>query len=130
MTLRKILFVCIHNTCRSVIAETIFNAYAERWRAESAGIENAERIDETAVKLLKEKGFEVTKDKPRTLNEVNLKDYDLIVTVCEESCPFIPSRNVRQWGVEDPAGKEIEIYERAIREIEKRVRKLVDELEC
>lgn len=69
---KKVLFVCIHNTCRSVIAETIFNSMAKKCRAESAGIEKAEKIDETAVRLLKEKGFEVTKNKPRTLNEVNL----------------------------------------------------------
>jgi len=90
----KVLFVCVHNTCRSVIAETIFNAIAKRWKAESAGIEKAEKIDDTAKRMLEEWGFAVEKREPRTIDKVSLEDYDLIVAVCEESCINIPSPNV------------------------------------
>jgi len=126
---KKILFVCIHNTCRSVIAEAIFNSIAKEWRANSAGIKKADRVDETAVRLLKENGYEVNKEKTKSIDEVNLEDYGLVITVCKESCPFIPFRNVRQWRIEDPAGKDVDVYRRVIEEIKEKVKKLVNELE-
>lgn len=82
---KKVLFVCIHNSCRSVMAEAIFNANAKEWRAESAGVETADKIDSTAVRMLEEAGYTVEKEKPRTLDEVDLEDFELIITVCEES---------------------------------------------
>ena len=133
--MKKVLFVCIHNTCRSVIAEAIFNSLSKNWQAESAGTVPADKVDPTVVKMLADKGYSKSqiKEKPRTLDEVNLEDYNLIVTTCKESypCPSIPSGNVKQihWEIEDPAGKEMEIYENALKEIEKKVKELVDELD-
>ncbi|MEM3477988.1 MAG: low molecular weight phosphatase family protein, partial [Archaeoglobaceae archaeon] len=75
----KVLFVCIRNTARSVIAEAIFNSVAKIWKAESAGIEKAERVDENVAEFLRRRGLK-PKDKPRSIEEVNLEDYDLIVT--------------------------------------------------
>ncbi|MEM0351093.1 MAG: low molecular weight phosphatase family protein, partial [Archaeoglobaceae archaeon] len=87
----KVLFVCIRNTARSIIAETIFNSLAKKWKAESAGVEKAERIDEGVAKFLLEKGFK-PKERPRSIEEVNFDDYELIVTVCEESsCIVLPT---------------------------------------
>jgi len=87
---KKVLFVCIRNTARSIIAEAIFNSLAKKWKAESAGIERAERIDEKVREILERKGLKA-KEKPRTLENVNLEEYDLIVTVCEESCIILPT---------------------------------------
>ncbi len=126
---KKVLFVCVRNTARSVMAEAIFNSFAKSWTAESAGIEKAEKIDEEVRKILESRGLKA-KDRPRLLNEVNLNDFDLIVTVCEESsCVFIPHSRVLRWHIEDPAGKSREVYEKVFEEIEKRVRGLVVELE-
>lgn len=129
-TTNRVLFVCIRNTARSVIAEAIFNSIASRWKAESAGVEKAEKVDERMAEFLKKKGLKA-KDKPRSIEEVNLEDYDLIVTLCEESsCIVLPtSKKVVSWHVEDVAGKDFEAIERAFNEIEKRVKELVRELE-
>lgn len=126
----KVLFVCIHNTARSVMAEAIFNSMAKSWKAESAGVERSERVDEVVKKLLEERGLRA-KEKPRTIEEVNLDDFDLIVTVCEESsCIVIPAdRPIERWHIENPAGKDEEVYRRVMAEIEKRVRELVAKLE-
>ncbi len=123
----KILFVCIRNTCRSVIAETIFNTVAKTWRAESAGIERAEKIDEKAKEILEREGYTVKKEKPRTIKDVNLEDYDLIIAVCSESCVALPVDT--QWYIEDPAGKDEEAYRKAIDEIRRKVEELVSKLE-
>ncbi|MFP3908966.1 MAG: low molecular weight phosphatase family protein [Archaeoglobaceae archaeon] len=127
---KKVVFVCIHNSCRSVMAEAIFNFYAEEWVAESAGVEKADKIDSTAIRMLDEAGYKVEKERPRTLDEVDLEDFDLIVTVCEESCPYIPtSKPVRHWPLEDPVGKSEENYNRVMGEIEQKVKELINEVE-
>lgn len=126
----KVLFVCIRNTARSVIAEAIFNSAAKIWKAESAGIEKAERVDENVAEFLRRRGLK-PKDKPRSIEEVNLEDYDLIVTVCEESsCVVLPtSKKMIHWHIEDVAGKDFATIEKAFNEIKKKVEELVRELE-
>ncbi len=126
----KVLFVCIHNTARSVMAEALFNAMAKSWKAESAGVKKAEKVDETVKRLLAEKGLKA-KNKPRTIDEVNLDDYDLIVTVCEESsCVVLPTdKPVKRFYIEDPAGKDEATYRRVLAEIEERIKNLITELE-
>jgi len=124
---KKVLFVCIRNTARSVIAGAIFNSFAKSWTAESAGIEKAEKIDEKE-KILERRGLKA-KDRSRLLKEVDLNDYKLVVTVCEESsCVVIPHGRVVRWYIEDPVGKSEDVYEKVFEEIE-RVRRLFLELD-
>lgn len=128
-SMKKILFVCIHNTARSVMAEALFNSMAKDWRAESAGVERAERVNEVVKRLLAEKGLRA-KEKPRTIDEVNLDEFDLIIAVCEESsCIVLPVSKLERWHIEDPVGKDEEIYRRILAEIEEKVRVLVEKLE-
>jgi arsenate reductase len=128
--MRRVLFVCIHNTARSVMAEAVFNSLARNWRAESAGVEGAEEIDSVVKHLLAEKGLRA-KEKPRRLDEVDLEKYDYIVTVCDElSCVALPVyKPIESWSVENPAGKSEEVYRRVMAEIEKKVEELVHRLE-
>lgn len=112
------------------MAEAMFNASAKEWTAESAGVERADKIDSTAIRMLREAGYTVEKERPRTLDEVDLEKYELIITVCEESCPYIPtSKPVRHWTLEDPVGKSEETYKRVMGEIEQKIKELVGELE-
>jgi len=124
----KVLFVCMKNTARSIVAEAIFNSFAKKWEAESAGIMKAENVDEKVKEILERRGLKA-KDKPKSLEEVNLEDYDLVIAVCEESCPLIPAKKLLRWNVEDPVGKGEEIYEKVFEEIEEKVKELVKELE-
>lgn len=128
--MKKVLFVCIHNTARSVMAEAIFNSLAKSWKAESAGIERAENIDETVKRLLAERGLSV-KERPRLMNDVDINSFDLIIAVCEESrCIVIPSKDVERWNIENPAGKDEEVYRKVFADIESRVAELVKKLEA
>jgi arsenate reductase len=111
------------------MAETIFNTIAKKWIAESAGVERAEKIDETAKRLLEEEGFAVKKKKPRTIDKIDLEDYDLIIAVCEESCVSIPSKPVERWYIKNPAGKSEEDYKKVLDDIKCRVKKLLEEIE-
>jgi len=125
----KVLFVCVHNTCRSIMAETIFNSLARTWRAESAGIKKSESIDYVARVVLIERGYRVDAKKPRTLEEVNLDEFNLIVAVCDNACIQIPSKEVIRWNVEDPAGKSRDEYRKALDKIERLVKDLINKIE-
>lgn len=127
---KKILFVCIRNTARSVIAEAIFNSVAKSWKAESAGIERAEKVDEKIADFLLKKGLK-PKEKPRSIEEVKFDEYELIVTVCEESsCIVLPTKKrTITWYIEDVAGKDFATIERVFKEIETKVIELLKELE-
>ncbi|MDW7990256.1 MAG: low molecular weight phosphatase family protein [Archaeoglobaceae archaeon] len=125
----KILFICTRNTARSIIAEAIFNSLASKWIAESAGIEKADRVNEKVVDFLMKRGLKA-KEKPRSIEEVNLDDYDLIVTVCEESCIFLPTRRrTVSWYIEDPVGKSEEVLEKVYSEMMDKIKSLLKELE-
>lgn len=122
----KVLFVCIHNTARSVIAEAIFNSLSKNCVAESAGLEKADKIDENVKMILEKRGLKA-KEKPRSLDEVDLNEYDYIVTVCDETC-FLNANEC--WAVENPVGKSLDVYERVFEEIYERVEDLVRRLGC
>ncbi len=124
-----ILFVCIHNTCRSVMAEAIFNGLSRRWRAESAGIEPAEEIDPITLEIIRNRGYKIEKTKPVGLEEIKLKDFQLVVTVCDESrCVNIPHPNVERWYIENPKGKSKEVYERVFDELERKIKELLKKI--
>lgn len=124
----KVLFVCVKNTARSVMAEAIFNSLAKSWKAESAGLQKANEIDNKVVQILKKRGLKA-KEKPKSIEEVNLDEYALIVSVCDESCLILPGKRVLRWQIEDPVGKEDKAYERVFNELEFAVKKLIKDLE-
>ena len=131
---RKVLFVCIHNTCRSVMAEAVFNSLAKTWKAESAGVEAAEELDALALEVIRSRGYETGKAKPVNLEELGrlkgLKEYQLVVTVCDEAgCVNIQHPNTERWHVENPRGGARETYERVFNEIELKVKELLRRIE-
>lgn len=126
----KVLFVCIENTCRSVMAEAVFNSLARKWRAESAGVSAGKEYDSKAVEILRKRGYRVEIGKPRDLSGVDLREYELVVTVCEESaCVNVNHKNVERWYLEDPKGKGEDEYLRVLRIVEEKVLDLIRRLE-
>ncbi len=108
------------------MAEAIFKKLSKDGFAESAGVNAGDEIDRKAVEILREFGYEVKSKKPRNISEVNLRDFDLVVTVCEETkCILINHPNVERWFIEDPKGKSREDYIKTLKIIEGKVRELL-----
>ena len=109
-TRKKILFVCIHNSARSQMAEAYLNLFGgEHFDAESAGIEPGS-LNPLAVEVMKEDGIDISGNKTKDVNEflTQGKRYAYIVTVCDETaaerCPIFPGTGTRlHWGFPDPA---------------------------
>lgn len=106
MGLRKVLFLCSGNSCRSQMAEAIVNARYSEWRAFSAGVKPAGFVHPKAVQVLKEIGIEHNGES-KSADQFWDKDLDLVVTVCDEAaeeCPVWLGRGKRlHSGFQDPA---------------------------
>lgn len=126
--MKKVLFVCVHNSGRSQMAEAFFNHLAKDGaKATSAGTSPASRINPTVAEVMQETGIDIRRQRPRPLTPQLLKNADRVITMgCgeEEVCPasFIPTED---WGLEDPAGKPIEKVRQIRDEISARVRALI-----
>ena len=128
--MKKVLFVCVENARRSQMAEAFFNKFAKgRAVAISAGAKPASKVDEKAVKVMKEIGIDITGQKPKALTMKMVEEADVVITMgCgADVCPVVPKR-VEEWKIEDPAGKPIAKFREVRNEIKKRVEKLVETL--
>jgi arsenate reductase (thioredoxin) len=136
----KILFVCIHNSARSQMAEAFLNKYGkDQYAAESAGIEPG-NMNQKVVKVMKEVGIDLSNKETKGVFDLlkQGKSYNAVITVCDaasaEKCPVFPGKGKKlAWSFEDPSafqGTEEEILEhtRHIRdEIEKAVQNFIKE---
>ncbi len=131
--MKKVVFVCTHNSGRSQMAEAFANRLgAGKVIAESAGTQPTNGLNPQAVAAMQEIGYDMSGHYPKvmTLDMVNSADR-MITMGCgvdtEGVCPasFIPTED---WGLEDPKGQPIEKVRQIRDEIEARVEKLIDEL--
>lgn len=104
----RVLFLCSGNSARSQIAEALLNHDgAERFEAESAGTEPAPRVNPGAIEALAAAGIEWHGHPPQSVDSLERRPWDLVVTVCDaakESCPIFPAGPViTHWGMPDPA---------------------------
>ena len=129
----KVAFVCVHNSCRSQIAEALTKKFAgDSMEVYSAGTELKDQINQDAVRLIKEIyaiDMEETQ-KPKLLDDIPEVDY-LITMGCNVVCPILPYTVKKDdWGLEDPSGKNDQEFIKTIKEIESKVHKLIEEVEA
>lgn len=118
MTPKKVLFLCIHNSARSQMAEAYLNQLgAGNFIAESAGLE-AGKLNPFAVEAMKQDGIDISKNQTNEVNDYlhEGRTYDYVIAVCDGAnaarCPFFPGTTERlHWSFEDPSsysGNEVE----------------------
>lgn len=92
----KVLFLCVHNSARSQMAEALLNfLFPDRYIAYSAGSKPAEAVNPYVVRALKEIGIDISNNKPKGLDVFDGWEFDYVVTVCEEEeCPFFPGAKI------------------------------------
>ena len=127
--MKKILFVCVENAGRSQMAEAFAKKYGNNnILASSAGNKPADRVNPVVVEVMKEKGIDISMNKPKLITAKMAMDNDLIVTMgCNDQgiCPGPFFKPTIEWKLEDPKGKPIEKV-REIRDvIERRVQELI-----
>ena len=127
----KVAFVCVHNSCRSQIAEALGrHLAADVFESYSAGTELKDRINPDAVRIMKELyriDMEAEGQHSKLLSA--LPPVDGVVTMgCNVQCPFLPCSWREDWGLDDPTGQPDAVFEETIRRIEANILKLRERL--
>lgn len=121
---KKIAFICVHNSCRSQIAEALGKYLAgDVFESYSAGTETKPQINQDAVRLMKEI-YDIDMEEQGQYSKLitEIPKVDLAISMgCNVGCPFIGKEFDDNWGLEDPTGKSDEEFRKVIKEIEKRI---------
>lgn len=131
LAMKKVLFVCVHNSGRSQMAEAFFNQLAKGEAvATSAGTRPAAHVDRNVADAMCEVGIDIRQQRPKPLTLEMVESADRVITMgcgVEEVCPasFIPTED---WTLEDPEGKPIEKVRQIRDQIRVKVEVLVKEL--
>lgn len=128
--MKKVAFICVHNSCRSQIAEALGKHLAsDVFESYSAGTETKPRINQDAVRLMKAKyGIDMEREQYSKLLS-DIPPVDVVVTMgCNVSCPFLPCKLREDWGLEDPTGKSDEFFLEIINKIEQKVLELKEKI--
>jgi arsenate reductase len=107
----RVLILCSGNSARSQMAEAILNQKGRgRFTAESAGSQPAARVNPYAIEALQEAGIDWKGRRPRGVDDLGSRSWDIVITVCDrakEACPIFPGQPaLAHWGMEDPASVE------------------------
>lgn len=129
--MNKVAFICVHNSCRSQIAEALGRHLAgEAFMSYSAGTETKPQINQDAVRLMKEiYGIDMEAEGQYSKLISEIPEVDIAISMgCNVGCPYIGRTFDDNWGLDDPTGKSDEEFKLVIRQIEKRIIELKDRL--
>ena len=127
----KVAFICVHNSCRSQIAEALGKHFAgDIFESYSAGTETKPQINQDAVRLMKELyGIDMEATQYSKLID-EIPSVDIVITMgCNVKCPYLPCRHREDWGLDDPTGKSDEEFKKVINVIETKITELRDRLQ-
>ena len=124
--MKKVAFICVHNSCRSQIAEALGKKLAgDVFESYSAGTETKPRINQDAVRLMNQvHGIDMEATQYSKLLE-DIPSVDVVITMgCNVRCPFLPCSHREDWGLEDPTGCSDEVFLNTIQRIEEKILEL------
>ena len=127
----KVAFVCVHNSCRSQMAEALGKALAgEVFDSYSAGTETKPRINQDAVRLMKDRhGIDMEATQYSKLL-ADIPPVDVVVTMgCNVDCPWLPCRHREDWGLDDPSGHPDQVFLATMEAIEAKILDLKHRIE-
>ncbi len=127
----KVAYVCVHNSCRSQMAEALTKAYyGDFFEAYSGGTETKPQINQDAVRVIKQRNnIDMNLTQSSKLIDELPSDVDVLITMgCNVECPFIPCKFREDWGLDDPSGladseflKTADIIESKIKSLKERI---------
>jgi arsenate reductase len=123
---KKVAFVCVHNSCRSQMAEGWAKKLGSNvLEAYSAGTENYPEVKPLAVQVMEEAGVDMSGHYPKLLSDIPA-EVDILITMgCNVACPYIPCHYREDWGISDPSGGPIEDYRKTRDIIKEKVEDLI-----
>ena len=121
---KRVLFVCVENSCRSQIAEAFARMHGgENVEAFSAGSRPSGKVNPKAIEIMKEIGYDLSTHESKSLDEIPQVDYDFVATMgCGDECPFVRALRREDWQIPDPKDMPPDEFRKVRDEIERRVR--------
>jgi len=126
----KVAFICVHNSCRSQIAEALGkHLVSDVFESYSAGTGTKPQINQDAVRLMK-KIYNIDMEQTQYSKLITeLPEIDIVIKMgCNVICPFVDGKYEEDWGLDDPTGKSDEEFEIIIAEIEKKIKELANKI--
>lgn len=126
----KVAFICVHNSCRSQMAEALGKLFAaDVFESYSAGTEIKPQINQDAVRIIKEMYGIDMNDGYKSKLLVDIPQVDIVVKMgCNVACPFLPAKHTEDWGLEDPTGKGDEEFREIAIKIEDKIKNLKERI--
>ena len=120
---KRILFVCVENSCRSQIAEAFALTHGgDTIEAFSAGSRPSGVVNPKAIETMREIGYDLSAHRSKSLDEVPMETFDFVATMgCGDECPLIRARQREDWSIPDPKNMPPEEFRQVRDEIEHRV---------
>ena len=128
---KKVAFICVHNSCRSQIAEALGKHLAsDEFESYSAGTETMPQINQDAVRIMKEiYNIDMEKEGQGSKLLSDIPAVDVVITMgCNVNCPYLPCSYRADWGLSDPTGQSDDAFIYTIKEIERKVLELKEML--
>lgn len=124
---KKVAFICVHNSCRSQMAEALGKLYgSDVFESYSAGTELVPNINQDAVRIIKDLHNINMNLSQKSKLLTDLPEIDIAIKMgCNVQCPFLPANHVEDWGLEDPTGKDDEEFIKTAKTIEEKVKDLI-----
>lgn len=126
----KVAFICVHNSCRSQMAEALGKLFAsDVYESYSAGTETKPQINQDAVRTIKDL-YEIDMNESQYSKLlIDIPEVDIVIKMgCNVACPYLPSSYEEDWGLEDPTGKSDEEFIKTARTIEQKVKELAERI--
>lgn len=126
----KVAFICVHNSCRSQMAEALGRKYGiDVFESYSAGTEIKPQINQDAVRIIK-KLYDIDMNETQRSKLLgDIPNVDIVIKMgCNVICPYLPGNHVEDWELEDPTGKEDEEFIKIATSIELKVKDLAERI--
>jgi len=124
----KIAFICVHNSCRSQMAEAWMNKLGnDIFEVYSAGTEKYNEVKPLALEVMKNE-VDMSLYRPKLVSEIP-KEVDVLITMgCNVVCPYLPNKYTEDWGLDDPSGGSLEDFEKTKKIIRIKVIELIEKI--
>lgn len=127
---KKLLFVCVENSCRSQMAEAFARMHGgNAVEAYSAGSRPSGIVNPKAIASMREIGYDLSTHESKSLDDLPDVEWDLVATMgCGDECPFVRAKRREDWQIPDPKSMEADEFRQVRNEIEKRVSSLIQSM--
>ncbi len=123
---KKVAFICVHNSCRSQMAEALGKIFGgDVFESYSAGTETKLEINQDAVRIIKDLYKVNMNETQKSKLLTDIPKIDIAIKMgCNVVCPYLPAKHTEDWGLDDPTGKSDEEFIKTAKVIEEKIKDL------